>query len=373
MQGLEKVEHIYQNRDERIRELKAAGKKVIGYLCYFAPPEMITAAGMVPYRILGRMDENITDADSYLESFGCPYVRNCFDQSLKGHYDFLDGLLISHSCDIVQRAFGMWQNQLNYPYAYLFNVPHTVQEWTIDFFKRELTFYKESLEEFSGNKITEDGLKEAIHLHNETRSMMRKLYEMRAEDEARITGAEILKTLIAGMSIPAEEFRTLLQEVLEEVEKRPSAVAGGTRVMLWGSIVDDVKLVEMIERQGMHIVTDDTCIGTRCFNMDVPESDDVMAALSLRYFEKFNCPRTYRGSDMNRYQYLKKMAEMYRIKGVIGYILAFCDVHNADYPDVRDMLEQEGYSVLLLRDDYTLSNHEAVSTRLESFSEMLQV
>jgi CO dehydrogenase/acetyl-CoA synthase beta subunit len=32
-QGLTKAEQIYQNRDRKAKELKAEGKKIIGYLC----------------------------------------------------------------------------------------------------------------------------------------------------------------------------------------------------------------------------------------------------------------------------------------------------------------------------------------------------
>lgn len=61
----------------------------------------MTALGMVPYRIMGNLREPVTEADAYLETEVCPYIRNCFDRGLKGDYGFLDGVVVPHSCENV--------------------------------------------------------------------------------------------------------------------------------------------------------------------------------------------------------------------------------------------------------------------------------
>lgn len=374
MFGLKRVDDIYLNRDRRARELKAQGKKIIGYLCYFAPPELITAAGLVPYRIMGKMGDDILEANNHIESNSCAYVRNCFAQDLKGNYDFIDGLLIAHSCDMALRAYGVWRDATKPEYSYMFNVPHTVTEWSIDFFNREIALFKKSLEAYSGVKITDEAIKEAVKLHNDNRALVRQLYEIRKADVVPpISGSEILKTLIAGMSIPADEFNSLLKEVLEEVQSRDvSRAAKGPRVLIWGSIMDQTPFMELVESKGGVIVTDDTCIGTRCFNMDVPVTDDIKVGLTQRYFQGFNCPRTYRGPGLGRFSYIMDAIKEYRVDGVVAYIIDFCDAHKLDYPDLRDYLQDNNCPALLISDDYTLSNKEALETRLESFFEMLK-
>ena len=69
--GLTRVREIYQDRTCRAKELKAAGKQVIGYLCIYPILEMLTALDIVPYRILGDMKEPITKADTCLPSMAC--------------------------------------------------------------------------------------------------------------------------------------------------------------------------------------------------------------------------------------------------------------------------------------------------------------
>jgi hypothetical protein len=59
------------------------------------PLEIIAAAGFVPFRIKGNVNEPITKADTQMETIVCPLVRSCFDVSLKGSYHFLYGLTLS--------------------------------------------------------------------------------------------------------------------------------------------------------------------------------------------------------------------------------------------------------------------------------------
>jgi benzoyl-CoA reductase/2-hydroxyglutaryl-CoA dehydratase subunit BcrC/BadD/HgdB len=61
----------------------------------------------VPYRITGAL-QPITEADAYLETLMCPFVRSCFDLALKKRYDFVDGMIWPNSCDTVQRTFDIW-------------------------------------------------------------------------------------------------------------------------------------------------------------------------------------------------------------------------------------------------------------------------
>ncbi|MBS3943131.1 MAG: 2-hydroxyacyl-CoA dehydratase, partial [Dethiobacter sp.] len=150
LRGLARARYIASNREELIRERKrATGKPVIGYLCCFAPPEIISAAGAIPYRITGRPGEATAEADAYMEPYGCSYVRNILAQAAKDRYDFLDGLVISHSCDMVQRLYGIWSYYRPTAYSRLFNVPHQVSLQAQRFFQRELSFFKESLERFT--------------------------------------------------------------------------------------------------------------------------------------------------------------------------------------------------------------------------------
>lgn len=369
--GLARARALYQGREERARALKGEGRKVVGYLCYFAPPEILEAAGVVPYRVRGDIRERVTDADEYVEPYGCPFVRNCFDQAVKGRYDFLDGLVMAHSCDSVQRMYGIWTAYRRPAFAHLLNVPHTVTPAAERFFYRELVFFKERVERFAGRPIDGPSLQAAVDLYNRNRALVWELYRLRMADPPRITGTEMLELLIAGGGIPAAEFETLLREVREEVAARPDGGPRKARLLFYGCINDDVTLIRLLEECSAHVVTDDTCIGTRGLVGRVADGDDPLGGFVRYYFTGFHCPRTYRGADRSRFDYLLHAARQFRAQGVVLYILSFCDPHKFDLVDLSGALEEAGLPCLILEDDYTLANLEAMRTRVQAFVEML--
>jgi benzoyl-CoA reductase/2-hydroxyglutaryl-CoA dehydratase subunit BcrC/BadD/HgdB len=89
------------------------------------------------------------------------------------------------------------------------------------------------------------------------------------------------------------------------------------------------------------------------------------------YFRGFQCPRTYRGTDLSRFDYVVEAAREYGAQGVILYMLSFCDPHKFDLVDVRRHLDEAGLASLVLEDDYTLANVESMRTRIQAFVEML--
>jgi len=372
--GFARVHALCEDREAAARKIRDGGGKVIGYLCSFAPPELIHAAGMVPMRILGKMGDPVAEADAHIESNICPYVRNCFEQDLKGRMDYLDGLVLSHSCDIVQRAYAPWKAATNRTYSRLFNVPHTVSAWSEEFFVREMKLFVRSLEEYQERTVTEDDIRASVRLYNQNRALVREVFKTRESDCPPVSGSEVLELLTAGMTVEPEEFRQLLLEALEDIHARKSYPARkkAPRLMVWGAVMDDPALLRMIESLGADVVTDDTCIGTRCFGADVRETGDIFEGLMERYFREFVCPRTNRGAGAGRFRYILDAIARYRVDGVVGYALSYCDVHKFDYPDLRDCLNRQGCPSVLISDDYSLGARESVRTRLQSFLEMLQ-
>jgi benzoyl-CoA reductase subunit C len=358
--------------EESIRRIKAeTGKPVIGYLCCFAPPEIISAAGAIPYRITGMPGGDTTAADAYTEPYGCTYVRNILARAIRGELNFLDGLVISHSCDMVQRLYGLWTYYHPLSYSYLFNVPHQVSPWAQRFYKRELGFFRESLEIFTGRTASPDLIAAEIKLNNQNRALIRELYHLRKEKRPKISGSEMLDLLMAGGVLPSGEFNILLQEKLEKAKTAQPEEPEKPRIMIWGSIMDDPALFRMVEEAGAVVVADDTCIGFRVWEKDVPQTEDPYDGLTEHYFVNFQCPRTDRGPGIKRFDYLLERAREYTADGIIGYTISFCDPHKFDYPDLRDYLKNEGLPMLPIDDNYSFEPAGAIETRLQAFIEML--
>lgn len=373
------VEKEYQDYTGRARELKKQGRKIIGYTCAYAPLEIITAAGFVPFRIKGSVNEPITKADTKMETIVCPRIRSCFDLSIKGNYDFLDGIVIPHACDSICRTYDIWKYTLALPYSHFINMPHGTDDSSLWFYKAILTTFKKSLGKFAGREISDGNLVEAIRLYNENRAKVRQLYELRKLAPPLISGTEITEVLVAGMGIPVEEFTEQIEKVIDEVQKRTSrSDKKQVRLMIVGAEVDDVAFVRLIEDTGASVVVDDLCPGARENLPLVAITDDPLDGIAERYLRKIHCAKTYfeqTGTYQeyleDRFGHIKRAIDDYKVDGVVLYVYKYCDPFGFEVPALKDYIESMDTPVLYLEDEYSMSTIARLRTRIQAFLELI--
>jgi benzoyl-CoA reductase subunit C len=378
LKGLEEADRYYQDYGLSARELKKQGKKIIGYLCAFAPAEVITAAGFVPFRIKGDVNEPITKADTEMETIICPLVRSCFDMALKGNYEFLDGIVIPHACDSICRTYDIWKHTLDLPYSHFINMPHSTDDASLDFYQNVLNTFRTSLAKFAGREISDEALAGAIKLHNQNRAKVKELYELRKSSPPLISGEELTKVLIAAMSLPVEESIEMLDEVIDEVKGRNVSVQKPARIMVVGAQVDDIAFIKLVEDSGAWVVADDLCPGAREFMAPVEVTADPIAGLAERYLRKIKCGRTYREMKGDYPEYLEdrfghmgRMIDDFGVDGVVLYIYKYCDPFGFEVPQIKGYIEAKGTPVLYLEDEYSMSTIGRLRTRIQAFLEML--
>ncbi len=382
--GLRRAQEIYQDRSHRALELREQGKKVMGYLCIYPVPEMMTALDIVPHRIFGDMREPITRADSYMPAVNCPFLRSCLDLGLKEKYNFLDGIVTTHICDVGSSLSGIWNYTIRTPFSYHIDTPHTLHETSLEQEKGLLQDYRKALEDFAGQKMTTEKLKEAVRVHNEQRVLVRELYELKKPDPPLISGAETIRVIKAIQSLPVDEGNELLREVISEVKERNDGPPQkSARLLVWGSILDDTALMEMIESLDANVVMDDTCVGSRAYFDDVELTDDALDGLSRHYLMDIKCSRTFRTRDYQdvrkdymtdlevRFSYLRDYARDWKAGGVILESVRYCDTHGYDVPSIRDYLDSLGIQSIYLEHDYTEGALAPLRTRVQGFLEII--
>lgn len=377
IKGLARAEQIYRDREKRAKEIKAEGKKIAGYLCCYPPLEIMTSLGYMPIRIMGDMNEPLTEADTYLPTVMCAFYRSVLDVAMKGRYNYLDAFIGAHACDGAERVSYVWRSYLKSPCSFYLDVPHTNHTAAIDFFKKQLIYLKDELEKTAEKEASVESVKQAVKLHNKQRHLVRQLYGLNKQDPPLVSGTEILQVMVAIMCIPPKEGNVLLEEVIQEVKERtggPKKKKG--RILIWGSLIDNIAVTKLIEDCGLNIVIDDTAIGTRSFWIDVDETDDPFDGLAIRYLDKIVCPRTFRDTKKtrwddldNRFSYLKKMVKEWNVGGVYMNIIRNCDIHGYEIPEVRDYFEQMGLLVLVIEQDYSTTAMEPLRTRFQAFAE----
>ena len=381
--GLSKAQESYLNRSQRAKELKAAGKKIIGYPCIYVPLEMLTALDLVPYQTCGDIKEPVTEADRALPSSFCPVMRNCLDCALKNKNDFLDGMIAIHSCDPQEKTARVWESYTNYPYFHFIDMPITVRPESLEYFKSQLNDFRKTLEAFTGKKLSTDKLEAAIKSHNQQRALVRELYELTKPSPPLISGTEIVQVLKALTSLPVVEGNDLLTETISEVKNRTAGPEKkSARLLIWSSILDDTDIMQVFETKA-NVVMNESCGGIRAYRAGVKSTADLLEGLADYYLNEITCARTFRQATLgeirkdyardlqSRFGYLKGIIKEWKINGAIMLLVRYCDPFAFEMPSLKDYFDSLGVPSTYIEYDYTTGALAPLRTRVEAFLETI--
>ncbi len=381
--GLSKAREIYQNRSQRVKKLRAAGKKIIGYPCVYVPLEILTALDLVPYRTCGDIKEPVTEADRALPTSFCPIMRTCLDCALKGKNDFLDGMVTVHSSDPQEKTARVWESYVDHPYFHFIDMPGTVRPEALEYFKSQLNDFKKTLESFTGKKLSADKLKAAIESHNKQRALVKELYELTKPTPPLISGTEIVQVVKALMSLPVTEGNELLTQVISEVKSRNDGPKRKpARLLIWSSTLDDSAIMEIFE-SGANVVMDESCGGIRPYRGSVKLTTDPLDGLADYYLNEITCARTFRQAVIgetkkdykkdlqSRFGYLKDIIKKWNINGAVLLLVRYCDPFAFEMPSLKDYLDGLGIPSTYIEYDYTRGALAPLRTRVEAFLETI--
>ena len=356
-----------------LRKWKEQGGKIIGCYCSYVPEEVITAAGFVPFRMRGTGSTGTDMADTCVSSINCSFSRHSLDLGLRGEYSFLDGVVWVNSCDHVRRIYDHWKRKIDTPYLRLISLPKKVEEPQVEWFREEVSLFRESMKDHFGVFISDERLWKAIKLHNETRRLQRQLYELRKRKAPPITGAETLAVMVAGTAMPREEYNKLLKELVDELSQSSAGHSDHrARIMLIGGILDDPAYIEVIESQGGLVVTDSMCFGTRIMWKDVDEKEkDPLTALARYYIaDRPSCARMF-GDQPRRSAFIKDMIRDFNVDGVVAERLVMCDNWTGEQFMTGEDLKEAGIPYIRLDRDYINVGAGQLRTRVQAFLEMM--
>jgi benzoyl-CoA reductase subunit C len=356
-----------------VEEWKAQGGKVVGFFCSSVPEELFTAAGLLPFRMRGTGSTSTELADRYFTSINCSFPRHTMNQALLGEYDFLDGLVCINSCDHVRRVYDNWIRALDTPFVRVMSLPRKIGEPQVAYYTEEINILKEGIEDHFGVEITDDDVREAIKVHNEIRGLQKELYRMRSADEPPITGSQALDVMVAGTALPKVLYRDLLAGLLAEVRESEGVGDYRVRIMIVGGELDDPSYVEVIEEQGGLVVTDSTCFGSRLMWVPVDEAErDPIRALAKYYLrDRPTCPRAF-GDQPRRIEYIRELVKEFKVDGIIGERLLFCDMWLVEHYMTGIDLKADDIPFLHLDREYVMGGMGQLRTRVQAFIEALE-
>jgi benzoyl-CoA reductase/2-hydroxyglutaryl-CoA dehydratase subunit BcrC/BadD/HgdB len=362
--------------NDYVAEWRAGGGRAIGFFCAHAPEELLWAAGILPLRMRGTGSRDSSRADDYLGAYNCSFVRHTLSRVLAGDLAFLDGLIVTNSCDHVRRIFDVCHAKRAMPFCHYIDVPHVNSAESLARLTLQLRELEERLESEFAVVLSEAKLAQAVKLYNRTRALLGRASELRGEDPPRVAGSEVLAMSVAASSMPKDRFNGLLERRLSELDGKRGDEAGAgarrPRLMIVGGMLDDPRYLEVFESLGADIVADQLCCGSKTFSHQTDEDIDPIEAIARRMLEHMPCPRMVSEYE-TRLQNLLQAVDRYRVDGVVCERLKFCDLWGGEIEMLRRSLEQHSHVRLLVleRDYLTSSGIGQLRTRAQAFLESL--
>ena len=203
MGAMEKLFAHLRERPDQLREFRGNGGKVIGtFVGDFVPEEMIYATGAVPVCLSHGGDRRAVDATmDKAWHFLCAFAKEQFGERVLGeqpYYNMVDLLVVPISCQNLRRAADMWAYYTDVP-VFRLGIPqdNKVQR-SLEYYVDRLRALKSRLEEFTSNAIEEQKLKEAIHLYNRMRELLKEIGLLRKAPRPPISTMEFIMLNLAS-------------------------------------------------------------------------------------------------------------------------------------------------------------------------------
>jgi len=379
MEELERFAELGRDTlNPEMRSWKEAGGKIVGTFCTNVPEELLLAAGVMPYRIRAPESRDTSEADRHTTYLNCTYCRHVVDEALSGRYDFLDGFVGTNGCDQMRRVSDIFRavafreaaarGDFFLEYVGAPRVPFDPA--SLAYYRHELERLKQGLESHFRVQITEEMLAASIRKVNDSRRLLRDLYELRKRPHPPVTGAEALSITVASAVTPKEPFQRLLRSLLARLDGRDAAPNHRKRLFLYGSELDDPAWVQVIEDQGGLVVADGLCFGARMFWDLTDEGGDPMDAVARRTHQRWSCPRMV--DRARRQERVREMVRDWNADGIVGERIVFCQLWGSEKVMTDLEARERGTPTLWLEREYRLGGTGQMKTRVQAFLESME-
>ncbi len=358
---------------EMLRQWKQeSGKKIIGSTLADVPEELIHGAGLLPFTILGT-NRPIRRASALLPDNACSLPRSDLELVLTYETDLFDGFVLPQIDDTTQHLSDIWRRKIRASFFEAYLIPRQVdrpssRRWLLD----ETSRLKESLETFTGRRISGGVLRKSIALYNENRRILQRIYDLKRQDWGLIGNRAFFDLIKSSMFLPKEMHNRYLEALCPLLkERQPSGGAECLRFAVAGIVWEPPAIMTILDELGINVVGDDLCTGTRYIETDVSAKGDPIEALVERHFNRgpFS-PIHDQGNSV--LENLLDLVHRYRADGVLYLHLKFFESQDYDLPDLKAAMGREGVPMYVLDTEYQTTHLAQMKTRIQAFAESLR-
>ena len=358
-----------------ISAYKQEGKKVIGVLPYFAPVELVVAAGMVPMGIWGSNKQTIAQAKEYCATFYCTIAQLALEMLLDGTLDQLDGIITPTICDTLRPMSQNFRVAMEgkLPCIFLAHPQNRKPAFGLQFTVDQYMHVKSELEKISGNTITDEVLRDAIKVMNRSRKARREFVKLAGQHPEAISAVERSAVLRSAWFMEPAVHAQKLEELNEELSKLPASNWKGRKVVTSGIICDNPKLLQIFDDNNIAIAADDVAQETRAFRVDASEEGDPMMALAQQFADQDYDVLLYdeHSNKNRRADYVVQMVKESGAQGLVLFMQQFCDPEEMEYPYLKKALDDAGIPHIKLGVDQQMRDFGQASTAIQAFADVL--
>lgn len=371
------MSYAARQRPAELKALRSSGKKVIGFPPgAFLPEELIHAAGAVPVCLFhGGDPEAVAASTAYLPRYIDTFCRSQIGYWSLGedpYYRLVD-LFISPLTDNNERAIADCYDFYAGMEVFRFGVPHDNSDSsTLQYYLYGLQQVKKRLEEFTGNRISDDNLRESIRLYNSIRASLREISALRRSAAVPLSGRQFIMLNHVSYLLDPLQIDAILKDILA-VLRQEQGKERSPRLLLIGATLafGDYKVLNLIEEAGAEIVIEESFEGLRRYWTDVSTEGGPLEALADAYFSRALPPAWFPNSYSSFDHYLK-LIEDYRADGVVWYQLMYRETIDMQSFSLARRLKQLGIPMLKLQSDYDAFETGQFRTRIGAFVEILR-
>jgi len=361
-----------QNRTKWALEWKRQGKKVFGILCSYVPEEVLYAADILPWRVTGTWQLDVSKALSHRPTRSRQYCTHVLESLLSGEFDFLDGVIATDREQEVLRLWDVWAHLKKTPFAHAMHIPHQDSELGYQRLEKEISKLISAIEDFAKVQITEQSLQQAISVFNKMRGLLTKVYELRKREVPPLSGAETLGIITAATIMPKDEFNQELEALLPYLDKRNASLGKlNPRLLVSSDMLDNPAYLALVEELGCLVAMDDNDPGSRYFwKMVDTDSKETIRALAERYITRPGSPRM--ASWDKQVEQIINWVKEFNIDAVLELPEMYDIPCGFRTPFLTAKLTEAGIPNASFRRDYHIGTTGQLKTRIGAFLEMLE-
>ena len=281
---------------------------MIGYICKYAPIEVLESMGAKMERIEPDVT-NFSQAEIRMHPNICSFAKGVLETVMEKDYE---GIILTTCCDSIRRLYDVLKEEFPDKFIYMLDTPRLVKEVGVDLYEQRIRAMIRAYEEFSGKSFDEKVFLEYL----------------KGKEEPQQNGVKDRSLNIGILGARANE-----------------------------------NIGKILKQRGANVAFDLTCtgVGRRLFW----DEKEPLKEYARGLLSQFPCMRMEQAA--NRDELIRRYADS--VDGIIYHTVQFCDNYAYEYAWLKDWLKKP---LLLLETDYTKQSYGQILTRIEAFLESLQ-